>query len=96
MHPTIARLLAEDAGSAASRASSGFGGSEFWASLRQVTGLDAEVRALLADARSVLRRRIVLPLMVGRSQLRMWLAPWVPVTPRRCVLVGCAEWQDAM
>jgi hypothetical protein len=66
-HPTIARVQAEDAGSASSRGSSGFGGPDFWASLRQVVGLEAEVRALLADARSVFRRRSVLPLMVSRN-----------------------------
>lgn len=65
-HPAVARVQAEDAGSAGSRGSSGFGGPEFWASLRQVVGLEAEVRALLADARAVLRRRSVLPLMVRR------------------------------
>lgn len=63
-NPAIARVQAEDAASAASRASSGFGGRVFWSLLRQVSGLDNDIRALLADSRSVLRRRSVLPLMV--------------------------------
>ena len=63
-NPAIARVQAEDGGSAASRASSGFGGRVFWSLLRQVSGLDNDIRALLADSRSVLRRRSVLPLMV--------------------------------
>ncbi|BDA44212.1 probable trafficking protein particle complex subunit 9 at N-terminal half [Coccomyxa sp. Obi] len=66
-HPAVARVQAEDAGSAGSRGSSGFGGPEFWASLRQVVGLEAEARALLADARAVLKRRSVLPLMVEQD-----------------------------
>lgn len=102
MHPTIARLQAEDAGSAASRMSSGFGGSEFWASLRQVNGLDADVRALLADARSVLRRRIVLPLMVGHScacgsflgcPSRPGSAGWLGVLSGR---VPCDRWSRTL
>lgn len=36
----------------------------FWTLLRGVAGLDPDIRALLADARAVLRRRSVLPLMV--------------------------------
>ncbi len=68
-NPALARVQAEEAGSAASRASSGgYGGGVFWALLRQVAGLEADVRALLADARSVLRRRSVLPLMVTRAR----------------------------
>lgn len=63
-NPAIARVQAEDEASAASRASSGFGGRVFWSLLRQVNGLDSDIRALLADSRSVLRRRSVLPLMV--------------------------------
>ena len=63
-NPALARVQAEDEGSAASRISSGFGGRVFWSLLRQVTGLDNDIRALLADSRSVLRRRSVLPLMV--------------------------------
>ena len=35
--PAIARLQAEDASSVDSRASSGFGGVQFWDALRQVT-----------------------------------------------------------
>lgn len=66
-HPAVARVQAEDAGSAGSRGSSGFGGPEFWAALRQVVGLEAEARALLADARTVLKRRSVLPLMVSEG-----------------------------
>jgi hypothetical protein len=94
----IARLQAEDTSSADSRASSGFGGVQFWDALRQVAcsesakfsqdylagvtfdpgpaslsmfisqlqvkGLESEVRYHLTEARIVLRRRSVIPLMV--------------------------------
>ena len=95
----MARLQAEDASSVDSRASSGFGGTEFWDALRQVgsalsahldsfaldqpvlasciastgfqaciaqvKGLESEVRYQLTEARIVLRRRNVTPLMVS-------------------------------
>ncbi len=67
-NPLIARLQIEDTGSATSRGSSGgFGGIPFWAALRQLSGLEAETRTLLGEARAVLRRRSVLPLMVRRT-----------------------------
>ena len=92
-HPSVARAQAEDAGSAGSRGSSGFGGPEFWAALRQVAGLEIEARALLADARAVLRRRSVLPLMVsegiGTPPLFAWLlCPQVFTRAEQCLLCG--------
>ena len=77
-NPAIARVQTEESGSAGSRASSGYGGGVFWTLLRQVTGLEADVRALLADARSVLRRRSVLPLMVPISVMSMSRPQWMP------------------
>lgn len=45
--PAIARLQAEDASSVDSRASSGFGGLEFWDALRQVKHRPPDPVALL-------------------------------------------------
>lgn len=50
--------------SAASHFCSGFGGPAFWAALREVEGLEQDVRELLAEARQVLRRRGALSLVV--------------------------------
>ncbi|KAK9837091.1 hypothetical protein WJX81_002340 [Elliptochloris bilobata] len=67
----IAQLQAQEAATAtssvASHASSGFGGSAFWAALREVEDLERDVRDLLGEARQILRRRGALSLLVEQD-----------------------------
>ncbi|KAL4423746.1 hypothetical protein ABPG75_001047 [Micractinium tetrahymenae] len=56
--------------SEASRSSSAFGGAQFWAALRGVDKLEAEVRRLFADSKATLRRRGAQPLLV-ESDLKL-------------------------
>ena len=72
-NPKVAQLQAQEAAtatsSAASHASSGFGGSAFWAALRDVEDLERDVRDLLGEARTILRKRGALSLLVCLSEL---------------------------
>ena len=67
-NPKITQLQAQEAATAtssvASHASSGFGGSAFWAALRDVEDLERDVRDLLGEARQILRKRGALSLLV--------------------------------
>jgi hypothetical protein len=54
----------------ASRSSSAFGGAQFWAALRGVDKLEGEVRGLLAEANTNIRRRGGQPLLV-ESDLKL-------------------------
>jgi len=59
----------------ASRTSSAFGGAQFWAALRGVANLETEVRGLFTEAKTSIRRRGGMPLLVESDlQLARFLA----------------------
>ena len=86
----------------ASRSSSAFGGAQFWAALRGVDKLEAEVRGLLAEAKASIRRRGGQPLLVESDlKLARFLAglhvseEWEALLlhygciMRDCIMCGC-------